>query len=106
MKPSGKDDFSEARAVTDDSLNHLYRDWSGLRLIWPDKASLDIYADLPFKHLVVFTHADGSLAIEPVTNATNGFNLMHEGFEGHGVKVLAPEESFSGSIFFKLNNNT
>ena len=80
----------------------MYRDWSDLVLTWPEIASLEIYADPIFRHLVVFTHEDGSLALEPVSNATDGFNLMAKGFDGHGVKLLAPSESVSGSIFFRL----
>jgi aldose 1-epimerase len=101
-KPTQEYDFREARAVHT-HLNHLYRDYSNVRLHWPKVASLEISAEPIFKHLVVFTHADGSLAVEPVSNATNGFNLMASGFEGHGVRVLAPGESLAGSVFFKLS---
>lgn len=101
VKPSAEYDFSTPRPVTDTSLNHLYRDWQELSLTWPEKASLAIYADPIFRHLIAFTHDDGSLALEPVSNATDGFNLMAKGFDGHGVKVLAPNESLQGAIFFK-----
>lgn len=101
-KPTAEYAFKKARAVADFALNDLYRDWSDLSLVWPNTASLKIYADAVFKHLIVFTHADGSLAVEPVSNATDGFNLMARGAEGHGVRVLSPQESLSGSIFFEL----
>lgn len=94
-------DFSNERNVTE-QLNHLYRDWSELRLSWPGLARLEISADAVFKHLIIFSHADGSLAVEPVSNATDGFNLMQRGFSGHGVKILQPGESLAGSIYFSL----
>ena len=100
--PLDQDDFSTARAVGKQHLNHLYRDWSKLSLHWPGVARLGIKADSVFKHLVVFTHEDGSLAIEPVTNATDGFNLLARGFEGHGVVVLEPGETLEGTITMTL----
>jgi aldose 1-epimerase len=102
-KPKAKARFEQARAV-DIPLNHLYRDWSELSLNWSGLAKLDIFAEPIFKHLIVFTHADGSLALEPVSNATDGFNLMNRGFEGHGVQILRPSESMQGSIHMSLNS--
>ncbi len=101
-KPTGTDTFEQARAV-DVALNHLYRDWSKLSLNWPGMAELEITAEPLFKHLIVFTHVDGSLALEPVTNATNGFNLMERGFEGHGVQILKPAEQLEAKILLRLN---
>jgi aldose 1-epimerase len=54
--------------------------------------------DVIFSHLVVFTAPDGSLAVEPVTHATDGFNLMARGVEGTGVKVLEPGEMVAGTV--------
>lgn len=102
-KPDGAYAFETARQV-DVALNHLYCDWSELNLHWPGVATLEISADPLFKHLIVFTHADGSLALEPVSNATDGFNLMNQGFAGHGVQILQPGETMSGSIYLKLES--
>jgi aldose 1-epimerase len=100
--PLAQDDFSEARAVGKQHLNHLYRHWSKVSLHWPGVMRLELTADPVFKHLVVFTHEDGSLAVEPVTNATDGFNLLARGIEGHGVVVLEPGETLEGTIAMTL----
>lgn len=100
-EPAAPYNFERAREV-DVALNHLYRDWSELKLDWSGLAQLEILAEPIFKHLIVFTHADGSLALEPVTNASDGFNLMAQGFEGHGVQILKPGERMQGSIHMLL----
>lgn len=56
-----------------------------------------------FSHVVVFAplDADGAprpfLALEPTTHANNGFVLHSRGWEGTGVRVLAPGERFGES---------
>ena len=103
MRPKDEYDFSQAKAIGEKKMNDLYRGWSEpIVLTWPKVATLRLYADPIFEHLVVFTHADGSLAVEPVTNANDGFNLLAQGESGSGVQVLDPGESLHGNIKFKL----
>lgn len=103
LRPEGEFGFSKSRALGEQKINDLYRGWSEpVTLTWPEVARLELYADPIFEHLIVFTHADGSLAVEPVTNANDGFNLFAQGESGSGVKVLEPGESLSGSIKFEL----
>jgi aldose 1-epimerase len=59
-------------------------------------------ADPIFSHLVVFTAPDGSVALEPVTHATDGFNLMSQGWDSTGVRVLEPGEEISGRLRLRL----
>ena len=104
MQPVPADlDFSSPRAVGAQELNHGFG--------WDGRASLEypnagvrvvIEADPIFSHVVAFTSPDGTLAIEPVTNATDGFNLMAQGVPGTGVVILEPGAVMTGTVRFKL----
>lgn len=97
-------DFAHARPVTGLSLNHVYAGWDGrATLSWPGAGlALELQADPVFSHVVAFTAPDGSVAVEPVTNATDGFNLMARGIEGSGVRVLEPGEALEGEVRLTL----
>jgi aldose 1-epimerase len=97
-------DFSRRRALGDQKVNGVYGGWDGQAVLeWPGSGvRLRLEADPVFSHLVVFTAPDGTLAVEPVTNATDGFNLMAKGVEGHGVVVLGPGESLKGRVRLRL----
>lgn len=101
MKPIPADrDFAEARAFVDQDFNHVYGGWDGqAQLVWPHSGVvLTLACDPIFSHLVLFTAPDGTLGLEPVTNATDGFNLLAKGIEGTGVKILDPGETLSGTV--------
>lgn len=103
VRPKGDFDFSTPKALREQKMNDLYRGWSEpVTLTWPNVAQLRLYADPIFEHLIIFTHADGSLAVEPVSNANDGFNLLTQGESGSGVQILDPGESLHGSIKLKL----
>jgi aldose 1-epimerase len=93
-------DFSTPRSAGEQSLNHLYGGWDGrAALEWPNSGlRIEITCDSVFSHLVVFTAPDGSLAVEPVTHATDGFNLRAKGVERTGVTVLEPGETMAGTV--------
>jgi aldose 1-epimerase len=93
-------DFSVPRPAGEQLLNHLYGGWDGrAALEWLGAGvSVEMACDPVFSHLVVFTAPDGSLAVEPVTNATDGFHLMAKGVEGTGVRVLEPGEAMAGTV--------
>ena len=42
------------------------------------------------------------MALEPVTHATDGFNLMSQGWDSTGVRVLEPGEGISGRLRLRL----
>ncbi len=98
---TGDLDFSSPRAVAKQEINHVFRNFENLHLHYPDFV-LEFDCDPVFEHLVVYTPTDGSLAVEPVTNAADGFNLLANGLEGTGVKVLQVGEVLEGSIRLKL----
>ncbi len=60
-------------------------------LEYPGALTVDFEADDLFQHVVVYIpQGQTFLAVEPVTNANDGFNLMRDGVEGHGVFVVEP----------------
>ena len=61
---------------------------AGTRLI------AEIDCDAPLRHLILFTPPGKPFfAVEPVSNANNGFNLLAAGVEGSDVEVLAPGDT-------------
>lgn len=97
-------DFSSPRAVGTQELNHGFGAWDGrASLTYPGSGvRVVIEADPIFSHLVAFTSPDGSLAIEPVTNATDGFNLVANGVPGTGVVILEPGAVMAGTVRLRL----
>ncbi|GIW35587.1 aldose 1-epimerase [Meiothermus sp.] len=98
-------DFSQPRALGMAALDHVFVGWTGvLHLEWPGSGwQLELRADPIYSHLVVFTAPDGSVALEPATHATNGFNLLAQGWSDTGVQVLEPGGSISGRIRLTLS---
>ncbi|GGQ96832.1 aldose 1-epimerase [Deinococcus ruber] len=101
-------DFSLPRAVGAQALDQVYASWDGVaRLSWnagtaqPERA-LTITADSVYSHLVLFTAPDGSLALEPVTHATDAFNLAARGVHGTDMRVLASGQSVGGAVRLTL----
>jgi aldose 1-epimerase len=100
-------DFRELRPVSDDlQLDDLltgedanqpnllrYEDWG---------ITLEMHADDIFKHTILFSAPDGSIAVEPQTNANAGVNLLEAGVEGHGVVVLPAGETLRGTVKLRL----
>lgn len=87
------------------NLDHCYTDFSSreIRIIYRgSRTEVRFTFDEAFGHAVIYTPnarsglPESFVAVEPVTNANDGFNLMARGIEGTGVKVLAPGESLRG----------
>ena len=99
-------DFGRPRLVGEQFLDHGFGGWEGsASLEWPASGrKLVMRAGEVFTHLIVFTAPDGTLAIEPVTHATDAFNLAARGVEGTGMRVLQPGESLSGTVSLTLEN--
>lgn len=67
--------------------------------------ALTMTADPIFEHIIVYnpTHKP-VFAVEPVTNANDGFNLMERGIPGTGVFILQPGEEKSGEATMELTS--
>lgn len=87
-------------------IDHCFVGWDQVAdITWPEfgNTTLRISADKTFPHFVIFVPSKGEFfCAEPVTNATNGFNLMSRGVQNTGTIVLAPEQSFTGRMSFDL----
>ncbi|MGM0445748.1 MAG: aldose 1-epimerase [Bacillota bacterium] len=75
---------------------------------WLDSnLKLTFQVDDIFKHLVLFRPKERTelFAVEPVTNANDGFNLAARGIKDTGLLELEPGERISGSITIKLSGD-
>jgi aldose 1-epimerase len=54
----------------------------------------------PITQVVVYTQAEGWVCVEPVTMANDGFRLLADGVEGHGVVALDPGEQLEVGYTF------
>jgi aldose 1-epimerase len=99
--------FSQARAINGQFIDGVYNGFAGVATLeWPGSGHrMKLEADPIFSHFVVFTAPDGTLALEPVTNATDGFNLHARGIEDVGVCELEPNETMRGSITLRLEHS-
>lgn len=97
-------DFRQLRGLEDGvDINHLLtgRDMTKpIRLVYPQwHTELQMQADPIFKQVVVYTDVHTpSVAVEPQTNANDGFNLYEQGIAEAGVFVLQPGETASGTV--------
>jgi aldose 1-epimerase len=96
-------DFSKSRFIGDTPINHVFGAWNGKALLeydLPDAVtkSLTLEASEVFSHLCVFASPDGTLAVEPISHCTDGFNLFARGIENTGVQVLEPGEILAGWV--------
>lgn len=82
-------DFSAGRDVDSVSLDHCFTDWGGHAEILLPYARIALTAEPLFRHLIVFTpEGRDFLAVEPVTNLTDGLNRMSEPMAN--ILVLEP----------------
>lgn len=95
-------DFRRPRPVGEARIDRVYTDWDGVAALDWGSRRLALRADPVFSQVVLFSAPDGSLAIEPVSNATDGFNLLARGVPGTGVRVLEPGETLSGTVTLTL----
>ena len=98
-------DFSVPRDGYLTFIDRVYNGWDGLaHLEWPgSNVRMIIRADPVYSHFVVFNgDPDGTLALEPVTHATDGFNLIARGVPGTDVRVLQPNQTLEGRIWISM----
>lgn len=96
-------DFSSAKDAYAQPLDTVYNGWDGHATVTWDAHRLEISATPLFTHFVAFNGApDGTLALEPVSHATDGFNLMARFVPDTGVRVLEPGERLEGEFALQL----
>lgn len=101
-------DFRSPRLLDgSEQFNDLLSERQGdspARLTYPGWGiTMEMYADALFKHILVYTPpGESAVAVEPMTNASDGFNLYADGIPGSGVFVMEPGESVSGEVRLRL----
>lgn len=66
-------------------------------------AAIDIEADDTLGHCVVYVpQGRDFFAVEPVSNANDGFTLRALGVDGHGVRVVEPGDRLAAEFSFTL----
>jgi aldose 1-epimerase len=83
----------------DDLLTHR-RGTQPARIVYPAwKTELAMHADEVYQHMLIFTpQGKPFFALEPQTNANDGFNLYDRGVAGSGVFVLEPGATKAGTV--------
>lgn len=103
---SGRTDLRHLKYLAKPGLDHCFTALrSGeIRAIYAGtKVEVRLALDPIFTHAVIYAPNDPTgrprefVAVEPVTNANDGFNLLAKGWEGTGVKVLEPGEQWGGA---------
>jgi aldose 1-epimerase len=99
-------DFSKPRGLAQTQLNHCFTAWDGrARLSWPgSKVHVELEAGEVFSHLIAFTSPDRTVALEPVTHVTDGFNLLERGQGQTGVAQLEHRQCLRGQIRLRLGH--
>lgn len=98
--------FSTLRPL-DVALDHCFAGWDGRALVrWPASGvTLRLEATPRFSHVVLYSPpGEPFFALEPVTNANDGFNLLADGQQETGVVVLAPGEALEAAVTLTLES--
>lgn len=100
-------DFREFRGLNEQEVDDVFTTRLGLqpaKIIYPEwKLQLDYHADEQFKHFILFSPTGKHFfALEPVTNANDGFNLYAQGISDTGVFLLKPNQEKKGSTFLRI----
>ncbi len=98
-------DFSTSRALRGDVVDCCFAGWDGKAVItWPGSGvRAEIDCEPPLRHIILFTPPGKPyFALEPVSNANNGFNLFADGDTDSGVHVLEPGQTMAASFRVRL----
>lgn len=96
-------DFRRPRRLDGESVDACLtglRPGEPVRMTWPRSGvSAELHADPVFTHTVFYVpRGRRYFSVEPVTNANDGFSLLADGVDGHGVFVLEPGQTRHGRI--------
>jgi aldose 1-epimerase len=98
-------DFSAPKDAYGQFLDTVFTGWTGRAVVTWDAHRMTMTASEVFGHFVAFNGApDGTLALEPVSHATDGFNLMARGVPDTGVRVLQPGERLEGEFSLRIES--
>lgn len=102
---SAEHDFTQPGPAYARRIDCVFSGWAGqAELHWPGTGvTLRLRADPLYSHFVVYNgDPDGTLALEPVTQATDACNLAERGVPGTGLQILPPGASQTARITLAL----
>jgi aldose 1-epimerase len=96
-------DFRELRPLGEIELNDLLTGRIGgdpARIYYPNEGiEVQMYSDPVYRHILLFApHGESFLAVEPMTMASDGFNLYERGITESGVFVVQSGETVTGEV--------
>ena len=100
-------DFStEGRLTADNLLDACFQGYDGKgHILWPEsgiRISFDCSPECT--HLIIYNPAESPhFAVEPVTNANNGVNILSSGGSDSGVVALSPGESLKACFDLRVS---
>ena len=106
-------DFREFRPLEDYELNDLLTGRTNheadacAHLLFPESdLRIGMIAETLFEHILIFSpQGKPFFAVEPMTNASDGFNLHADNIPGSGVFVLQPGEEKSGQVTLDFDSD-
>ncbi len=93
--------FDGGRPLKNAVFDTCFGGFSGnASILYPDMGiSVTIEADDSFGHVILYVpRGKGFFCLEPVTNATNAFNLAANGSIGTGIKSIGPNQTMNAKI--------
>lgn len=99
-------DFSTGSPIGQRDINDCFGGWTGdAEIAYPSAGvRLRLIADPALRHLILYTPpGQPYFAVEPITHATNGFNLLAVGQAGTGVTVLEPGASLCAGFELRFS---
>jgi len=105
-KPVGIKDFTERKALDPNCMLDLcYENYDGRGYIhWPEsgvKVSFDCSSEC--SHLIIYNPPKSYFAVEPVTNANNGVNLLSQDSYNSGVISIDKNQKLEATFSFKVD---
>ena len=95
--------LSKGLYINNNLLDNVFTGWDRkLKISWPEwKVNLFLETKPPLDYLVIYSpNEENYFCVEPVSNVTDGFNMMAKNIEGHGTKILNPGKTIEGKVFF------
>ena len=101
--------FSSLTTIGTRDIDHCFGGWDGRATIaYPSSGvRLHFECDPIFGHIILYTPPGKPFfALEPVTHANDGFNLLANGAPNNGIRVLEPGEQMSGTFKIAISHTT
>ncbi|MCL2673174.1 MAG: hypothetical protein FWF01_02150 [Alphaproteobacteria bacterium] len=99
--------FTDDRALDDMDADACFGGFDGkIEITYPShRIRLNVAAKGDCSHVTLYTPADKKwVCIEPMTNATDAFNLASAGVSGTGIKTIQDGESFKLETSFSVTS--